>query len=1048
MKRLISAAFKRSRTTLLLLAVLLLAGLFAWITLPREASPEIDVPYFFVTAVYPGVGAEDAERLLLEPLERELQTLEGLEQLEGWAGEGFAQLQLEFSPSVSNRAALADVREKVDLAEPDLPTDVEPVRVEEVDLSLFPILTVGLSGPVSERLLNELARQAQDRLETLPGVLEVVIGGEREEMMEVLVDPLTLESYQLNQRELLQALDRNNLVVAAGAMDTGNGRVALRIPGTVRNAEDILDTPLRAADGTLVTMADVAEVRRTFVDPTGFARVNGTGALSLEIRKTQGANIIDTVRQAQSTLRDLQAQWPSSISLTPLQNQAEDVSTLLRDLENSVLVATLLVLAVLVLALGPGAAWLVALAIPASFLVGLLGIALLGFTLNIVVLFSLILVVGMLVDGALVVTELADRELASGRDRWQAFQAAAQRMAWPITASIATTLAVFLPMLFWPGIVGRFIGYLPATVSITLLASLLMALCFIPVLGGLLGPRRPADPQGLARVRAAETGEFGALSAGTRRYLSVLRWCIQRPGRTSALTVALAITLFGLYAGLGRGVEFFPDVEPDFVQLQVQARGNLSVWEADQLVRRVETAVAGTPGVASSYTRTLGDARARLASNLADDVVGIIRLDLADWRQRPAMDALMADLRARAATVAGVRVQIESQQRGPGSARPVVVEISGDDRQALAATVRELREQMRELGGFEDISDDRSVPRVDLEWVVDRSELGRYGADLAHFGQSLQLLTNGVLLGTMRPPELDDEIDIRLRFPRADRNLAQLANLHLITREGPVPVSNFARLEPTPSPGLLRRVDGRPAYTLESDVATGFLADERIRALRAELDALELPAGVKVRFRGQAEDQSEAGNFLVAAFLASMLLMATVLVTQFNSLRQTLLVMSAIVFSTAGVLLGLLLRMEPFSVVMSGVSLLAIAGIVVNNNIVLLDTYNQLRAEGIAPADAALRTGAQRMRPVLLTAITTLLGLLPMVLALTIDIPGRDFHVGAPSTQFWVQLATGIAGGLVVATPVTLLFTPAVAAWLEAPSAAHEQGAAKSDANL
>lgn len=1036
MKTLIAVAFGRSRTTLLLLAFLLLGGSVAYTTLPREAAPEIDIPYFFVTAIYPGVTAEDAEHLLLQPLEQELQALDGLRQMDAWAGEGFALIQLEFAANVRNREALADVREKVDLAEADLPPGAEPVRVAEVDLSLFPILTVGLSGPVSERLLNTLARQAQERLEAVPGVLEVVIGGQRDEIMEVLIDTLTLESYQLSHSEVLQALDRNNLIVAAGAMDTGAGRTVLRIPGTLRDPQDILDTTLRAANGTIVTVADVAEVRRTFADATGFARVNGRGALSLEIRKNQGANVIETVAASQRALAELSAEWPASVTLTPMQNQADDIAMLLNDLENSVVIATLLVLAVLVLTLGARAAWLVAFTIPASFLIGLLGIALLGYTLNIVVLFALILVVGLLVDGALVVTELADRELSAGKNRWDAFQAAAHRMAWPITASVATTLAVFVPMLFWPGMVGRFIGFLPSTVIITLLASLTMALIFIPVLGGLFGPRRPVDPHGLERVKAAETGNFDALKPGTRRYLGWLTWAVDSPGRTSLITVLVVASLFALYGSFGRGLEFFPYVEPEFVQLRVQARGNLSVREADQLVRQVDAAVADSPGVASSYARTIGEARERLSNNLPDDVVGIIRLDLEDWRLRPPIEELLAELRKRVAPIPGVLIQIQEQDRGPGGGKPVVVQISGQQREALDRTVQRVRALMDQLGGFEDVSDDRSVPRVDLEWVVDRSELGRYGADIARFGQTLQLLTDGVLLGSMRPQDLDEEIDIRMRFPSHERNLAQLANLHLITQDGPVPVTNFARLEPVPSPGLLRRVDSRPSYTVEADAAAGYLADERIRALRSAIDTADLPAGVDIRFRGQAEDQTEAANFLLLAFLASMFLMVLILVTQFNSLRQAALVMSAIVFSTGGVLMGLLLRMEPFGIVMSGISLLAIAGIVVNNNIVLLDTYNRLRDSGITPRDAALRTGAQRMRPVVLTAVTTILGLMPMVLALTIDIPGRDLHVGAPSTQFWVQLATGIAGGLLVATPITLLFTPAVAAWFDRGRAA------------
>lgn len=1031
MNTLINAAFARSRTTLLVLLLLVTGGWLAYANLPREAAPQVDIPYFFITVTYPGITADDAERLLLQPLERELQTLTGLRQIDGWAGEGFALVQLEFAAATDNRQALADVREKMDLVQSDLPPGANVPQVAEVDFSLFPILTVGLSGAVDERTLNTLARQARDRIESLPGVLEVVIGGEREEILEILIDPLTLESYRIGYDTLLQALERNNLVVAAGSMDTGAGRAAISVPGTIRDQNDILQTTIRATDGTIVTVADIAEVRRSFADPTGFARVNGQGAVSLEIRKTPGANIISTVDAAREELRRLQADWPDTVQLTELQSMADDIAMLLDDLENSVLLATLLVLATLIIALGYRAAGLVAFAIPAAFLSGLLGIALLGFTLNIVVLFALILVVGMLVDGAVVVTELADRHLAMGHERADAFRLAAQRMAWPITASIATTLIVFLPMLFWPGMVGQFLIFLPSTVIVTLLASLAMALIFIPVLGALLGPHHSTDPVLVQQVKAAESGQFDALNPATRRYLGVLALAVDNPGKTTAATAVLTVLLVGLYGLFGRGLEFFPSVDPDFVQIQVHARGNLSVHEADALVRDVEAVVRDEANVRSVYARTIGDTRARLGGNLPEDVIGIVRLDLEDWRRRDPVADILSRLRGEAARIPGVKIQMEEQQRGPPMGKPVVMQVSGQHRVPLAETVEQIRAMMETLGGFEDINDDLPLPRVELQWAVDRSEIGRYGADIAHLGQSLQLLTNGVLLGTYRPDDMEDEIDIRMRFPMESRNLDQLINLRLITAHGLVPVSNFAELVPVPAPGLLRRVDAMPAYTLEAEVARGYLADERVRTLQQAITELDLPEGINLRFRGQAEDQQEAASFLQMAFLLSILFMALVLVTQFNSIKQALLVMSAIVFSTTGVLMGLLLRMEPFSVVMSGVSILAVAGIVVNNNIVLLDTYNRLRRDGLAARDAALRTGAQRMRPVLLTAITTILGLTPMVLAVSVDLVGRDFHTGGPSTQLWVQLATGIVGGLLVATPVTLLFTPAVAAWLD-----------------
>jgi multidrug efflux pump len=1024
MRRIIAAAFARVRAVILVLVLILIAGAAAYVAIPKESNPDIPIPVVYVLVAYEGISPEDAERLLVRPLETELRALEGLDEIEATAGEGFASVTLEFDPGFDADAALDDVREAVDAAEPELPAGAEEPIVQEVNIALFPILTAVLAGDVPERTLARLADDLAARIEGVAGVLEVDIGGERFEMLEILISPTALESYGISFEALVDRVQRSNRLVAAGAIETGAGRLAIKVPGLIEARADVADIPITVSEGTVVTLGDVAALRRSFEDPQGFARINGRPAISLEVKKRVGANIIETVDAVRAVVAEAAADWPPSVEIAVLQDESEQIETMLGDLQNNVLAAILLVMVVVIATLGWRNALLVGLAIPGSFLAAILAMYGWGYTLNIVVLFSLILVVGMLVDGAIVTTELADRRLVEGAPPREAYAAAARRMAWPITAATATTLAVFVPLLFWSGVVGEFMKFLPFTVIFTLTASLFMALVFVPVLGSVIGRRPQADPRKLEAIRAAESGSLDDLHGVTRRYVALLRVLVGRPLATLGAALVLLVGSYGAYGLFGRGVEFFPEIEPELAQVQITSRDALSVWERDDIVREVEAAVFGIAGIESVYARTLGGARG--ASALEDDVIGVVQLDFFDWDERRPAALILADVRDATAGIPGVNIQIRAQEGGPTTGKPVQVELSAARPDALAAAVDRVSELMRSLGGLVDVADDRAAPGVEWRLVVDREEAARYGADVTLVGQAVQMVTDGILLAEYRPATADDEVEIRVRFPAAERTLERLRDLRVPTEVGRVPIANFVELQAAPRTGTIIRRDGRRVVTVSADTAPGVLASERIDALRAAIAAAELPATVTVDFAGQDEDQREAASFLATAFVAAILLMIGVLVTQFDSFYQTLLVLSAIVFSTAGVLLGLLVTGRPFGVVMGGIGVIALAGIVVNNNIVLIDAYNALRASGRDVVDAALRAGAQRLRPVVLTSVTTILGLMPMVLALNIDLVGRTVAVGAPSTQYWTELSSAIAGGLAFATLLTLLLTPAM----------------------
>ena len=1023
MRMLIDAAFSRSRSVTFVLLLIVGLGVMAYQNIPKEAEPDVNIPVIYVSMAYEGISPEDAERLLVRPMERELSSIEGVDEIKGTATEGFASVTLEFDAGFDADRALDDVREGVDIAKSELPQGAEEPRVNEVNVALFPVLTVALSGPVPERALLDAAETLQDEIEALPGVLEADIGGNREELLEVAVDDRVMQTYDVSYADLFNLVDRNNRLIAAGALDTGAGRLSVKVPGVIENMEDVLSLPVKVADDRVVTFADVASVRRTFKDPDEFARINGQPAVTLEVSKRVGANIIQVNEQVRAIVERTRQTWPAAMEVTYLQDRSEDIRTMLRDLQNNVLTAVVLVMIVVVAVMGWRPALLVGLAIPGAFLTGILAVHAMGYTMNIVVLFSLILVVGMLVDAAIVVVELAERRMTEGWSAVAAYRHGAQRMAWPITAATVTTLAVFVPLLFWGGMVGQFMKYLPITVIVTLAASLAMALIFIPVLGGWFARASGAQGAHHARIRLAESGDLNRLDGFSGGYVRLLRGALRRPGSVALVMLVAVIATYIAYGRFGAGVEFFPTTEPEYARVQVQARGDLSVYEKDELVRAVEQRLAGFDEVAFVYARTFADPTRTGGQSLARDAIGVVQLDFVDWTERRPAAQIVEDIRAAVGSIPGIRVQITQQQQGPGQAKPIELQIAGlPDR--LNAGVEAIRSRMQALGGFADIEDNRPLPGIEWSLRVDRERAARYGADVALVGNAVQLVTNGVLIADYRPDDADDEVDIRVRFPVEQRSLDSLGQLRVPTRYGQVPVSNFVEFVPAPKTGTLERIDGQRVLTVSADVEAGRLADERVQALRASLAQNPLPEGVSVTFKGEDEDQREAQAFLSMAFVIAVALMGIILVTQFNSVYQTVLVLSAIVLSSAGVLLGLMVTQRPFSIVMGGVGMIALAGIVVNNNIVLIDTYNALRAEGMPVPEAILRTAAQRLRPVLLTSVTTVLGLMPMVLKLNVDLIGRSIEFNAPSTQWWAQLSATIAGGLTFATLLTLILTP------------------------
>jgi len=1030
MNSLISAFINRPRPVIMILALLILAGIVSYISVPKEAEPDIDIPQIYVNMIHEGISPEDAERLLLRPMETELRSIEGLKELRATGSEGSGVIILEFDAGFDADQALADVREKVDLARNELPADSEEPFVQEINTSLIPVITVMLHGPVPERTLVTIGRQLRDELESIPGVLSADVGGDREELLEVIVDPVALESYNLNYADLVSYVSRNNRLVAAGALDSGEGRFSVKVPGVIEDLNDLLNLPVKTDGLKTVTFQDVATVRRTFKDPTSFARLNGEKSIALEITKRSGANILEVVDTVKATVNGAMQleDWPENLEVTYTSDNSKQVRIMLNDLVNNVAIAVILVMIVILGALGLRSAGLVGVAIPGAFLSGILVIYMMGYSMNIVVLFSLIMAVGMLVDGAIVVVELSERNMKNGYSPKLAFTEAAKRMAWPITASTATTLAVFMPLLFWPGLIGEFMKYLPITLLVTLAASLFMALLFVPTVGSLL-TNKNANPDlsemtSIAEVDFLEEARDNIrdMDAFTSGYIAVLRKALHRPLLVLLTAIVFLVGSILLYRTIGRGQEFFTDVEPEFAVLNIHSRGDLSVFERDALVQEVEKRILDMEEFEAIYTRS----GISLGNDIDEDVIGRIQLSLVDWELRRPAAQIMAEVRERTQDIPGIIVEPQVQESGITSGKPIQLELTATNTDLLPDAVEKLRSGMNELGEFVDVTDSRPLPGIDWKMEVDRQEAARFGTDISTIGSAIQLITNGIMLGDYRPDDADDEVDIRVRFPETMRNIGMLDHLTVNSLMGNVPVSNFMTREASPRVGNIQRTDGNRVLNIAADVPEDVLPNDKVDQLQQWLDAGNLDPEVRVNFKGENEDQQEAEEFLSQAFGAALFLMAIILVTQFNSFYQALLILSAVVFSTIGVLLGLLIMDQPFSIVMSGIGVISLAGIVVNNNIVLIDTYNLIKKKGAEAVEAAILTCSQRLRPVLLTTVTTILGLMPMTLGMNFDLINRHIQIGGPSTQWWTQLASAITFGLAFATILTLIMTPAM----------------------
>lgn len=1027
----IHVAINRSRTTLSIMVVLILMGWTAYSNIPLESNPDVSVPVVVVIVPHEGISPEDSERLLAKPMELELRAIEGVKEISSSAGEGSAILIIEFDVSFESNQAVSDVREAVDKAKAKIPSTAEEPIIKEIRAAEFPVVVVSFAGnDVPERTLYNIARRMRDKLETIPGVLSADLQGHREELLEAVVDPAQLETYGITNNELFNAVSSNNRLIAAGAMDTGKGSFSVKVPGLLESGRDVLDLPIKASADGVITLSNITEVRRTFKDAVNFTRANSQTSISLEISKRKNANLIDTVDAVRRVVNAEAVNFPVSVNVRFMNDQAPSTLEQVNTLEGNITTAMLLVLVVVVAAVGLRSGILVALGIPFSFLFSFIILSYLDYTYNMMVMFGMLLGLGMLVDGAIVIIEYADRKMTEGLSPTEAYIDSTKRMFWPVLASTATTLAAFLPLLFWPGVMGDFMKYLPVTVFAVMAGALLYALLFAPVLGALFSKPIKADKKTKHYYDTLESGDTTTLGGITGTYARVLRFAVDHAFLTLFITFVVLYSIISLYAANNRGVVLFTDRDPDFTQVLVSSQGNFSAAEIRDIVVDVENKLVDAGHFKTMYTRTGPQGFSSSSNSTASDNIGSFFIQFSDRRERDIDGYEINDLyRQVTSDIPGVRIDVINPEPGPPIGKEIQIQLSGQNINSMITTSRMIKKYMEEnVEGLVGIDDTTPVPGIEWEIKVDRARAAMLGADVTVAGTAVQLLTNGVMIGQYRPDDAEEEVDIRIRYPVDERGIHQLDQLRVNTINGQVPLSSFVTRAPKAKVSSISRLDGKRVMLVRANTTDDVVPAAVVEHMVEWLKTANIPAGIDIQFRGSNEEQQASASFVGTAFILALLLMAILLVTQFNNFYQSALILSAVIMSTVGVLLGLLIFDQTFSTVMTGVGIVALAGIIVNNNIVLIDTYNYLRIEhkDWHIKDVIVRTGAQRLRPVFLTTFTTGFGLLPMALGTSVDVFSRNIEFGGPVASFWTHLASAIVSGLTFATLLTLIVTPAM----------------------
>ncbi len=1090
-----------NKTSIYVITVLLtIIGLFAYVKLGKEKFPDIVIPRIIVATVYPGTSPTDIENLVTRQLEKEIKGVNGVKKINSTSNQDYCIVDVEFNSGVNVQYAKQLIKDAVDKAATELPNDLPtPPTVKEVNISEQPIMFVNLSGNLPAAQLKKLADDFQDDIEALPEITRVDIVGALEQQVNVNVDLNKLQASQLSFGDITRAIASENVTVSGGSIDVGEQKRAVRVAGQYANAADIADIQVKNLRGAPVRLGDIATVVDGFKDRESYASLDGQPAVTLNVVKRQGENLLDASDKIHALVKDAELTAPKGLKITITGDTSNDTRTTLNDLINTIIIGFLLVTLILMFFMGTTNALFVGLSVPLSMFIAFILLPVIGFSLNIVVLFAFLLALGIVVDDAIVVIENTHRILHERPDlsTAQAAKFAAGEVFIPVLAGTLTTVAPFVPLMFWPGLIGSFMFYLPVTLIITLGASLLVAFVMNPVFAVTFMQReehldRVEKPQltrnfllgmgGLALLAVggylAGSKFFGNLMvtiivlcfldkyvfvymiAGFQRsvlprlqngYARLIEIAVggrvwRQLGIIGGLVVLGAVSIVAL--GIRKPkVDFFPKGDPKFIYTYLQMPVGTRVEVTDSVTRILEKRVYGVigqhnPDVESVITNVAigaGDPQVATAQGVSQSNLGKVAVafkELAD-RSGPLTHTYMDKIREVVKGIPGASVTVDQESSGPPQAKPVAIEVSGDDYPKLAALSKKVERYVDSLkiGGIEDLRSDLEDRNPEIGVNINRRRANREGLSTGQLGAEVRTAIYGFEASKFKTP--DDEYPIQVRYAKPYRdNIDAILNAPITFRDlsggsiRQVPLSAVADVHYGTTYGGIKRKDTHRLITISSNVLNGFTGPDVVANVERALQSFPVPPGYTIRMGGATEDQKETSDFLGVAAGGALALIFLVLVSQFNSVSKPLIILSEIIFSIIGVMLGLAITGQNVSIVMSGVGVIALAGIVVKNGILLVEFTDMLRAQGMNLHDAIVLAGRTRLNPVILTATAATLGLIPLAVGLNVDFyelfnSGHPhFFLGGESVVFWGPLAWTIIFGLTFATLITLLVVP------------------------
>jgi len=1016
-----------------MILVISLAGFNAYKSIPREAAPDIQIPLLIVTIPFPGASPEDVESLITNKAEQELQTIKNLKKIKSTSSESVAVLTLEFTSDFDISNARTKVREKMDKIKPDFPSDAEDYQITEINLSEQPLMILNIAGDMGLLGLTDLADEVKEEIEGIPGILEVRRAGGLEKEIRVYVNPEKLNYYNLDLNQVSSSIRSENTNLPGGSVTMGPTKYLIRVPGEFINPEGINEALISAPNQVPVRVKDLAKVVFGFKEITSKSRLDGIESVSLSIVKRSGENLLAIRDQVKLIIQRLEQEYGDEVKFSILSDQGERVQRIVNDLENNILSGFVLVFLVLLLVMGISNALLVAIAIPLSFLASMIILNVMGFTLNIVVLFSLILSLGLLVDNAIVIVENIFRHRQAGKNRIDAAILGTKEIAIPVTTSTITTVAAFFPLIFMPGIAGEFIGFLPKTLIVTLSSSLLVAVIINPVLCSTL-----------MRVKVGKeiTSDFDELKLVEKsKILGVYQYALRKVLRFRLITLLAFIFLFvGTFYWYGKNtfprkrIEFFPKTEPSEAVVNIRAPLGTTLDVSDKYVASVEDFVNKDQKKLDALVANVGQRRGSGASSAGSTTTYLSHLVLdfpnwQNWIEKPS--SIIKKLRQKLDQMVGVEIKLAEARSGPPTGMALNLEVRGEDFNQMSVAVEAIKQKIKNIPGLVDLTDDFDRSRPELKVIIDRDKASRLGLRARDIANTVRTAFNGKKVSVFR--DGTEEYDIWVQLDQSFRsNQSDLSSLFIYTPSGePVRLSEIARVDSGPSYGSIRHVDTVRTITISGDA---FRMPGPVLVMRAKqvLNKLDLPQGVTYQFTGEDENRKESQIFIGRALIIAVLLILVVMVAQFNSIALPLIVISSVLMSVMGVIIGLIVHDRPFGIIMTGVGTVALAGIVVNNAIVMLDYVIKLRKKGYQRNEAMILAAAVRFRPVVLTAVTTVLGLVPIAIGMDIDF-SRDSIIlfGAASASFWKSMALAIMYGLGVTTLLTLFLLPALYSLVE-----------------